>query len=170
MKRSKMKYILCLSCILLAALTIWRLYPLSLSDVISTDENTIVSLACTAGIATVDADGTACIEEYTIQSLSASDTRFREILDLLKTSAYQQDFRNLLPCKITEVSSDHRYDGKTVHIVLTWGSSPSKNGSLYFTGSGVTISSGNNDELLLFHPTAPDILNTLSDYIRANSK
>lgn len=47
-------------------LVIWRLYPHSLSEIITVEQERITSIACTASISNVDNYGKANIDNYSM--------------------------------------------------------------------------------------------------------
>ena len=92
--------------LIVCSLLIWRLWPHSFEDVISTDESNITSLACTTTISGLNGDGTTFISSYELQSLGKDEEEFTAVLDILKSCEYRQDFQNLFPWAITSVESD----------------------------------------------------------------
>ena len=73
---------------------IWRFWPQSFSKAISVDENSIVGASVHAMINYFDNDS---IDTYRIDDMEQQINTLEEIIEILVTSSYRQDFRNLLP-------------------------------------------------------------------------
>ena len=155
-----------IAAILVILLVGWRLWPHSFAKVILVEPDAVTGLACNGAISGIESDGTPFIHSYGLQGLSADDEEFGAILEILKSSQYRQDFRNLLPWPITSVDSDGSYDGKSANGFLVWGTSEQETCYLSFGGGSVTASLGSEAGLLVYHPTDSDLLSRLVDYIQ----
>lgn len=152
--------------LIVCALLLWRLWPHSFEDIISTDESSIVSLSCTTATSGLNSDGTTFISNHELQSLVKDDEEFTAVLDLLKSCEYRQDLQNLTPWAITKVESD---SGKTAQVFLVWGSNESDTCYLVFHEDGrVVVSLGANDGLKVYHAIDNSILDRLADYVKKN--
>ena len=87
--------------LIVCSLLIWRFWPHSFEDVISTDKSNITSLACTTTISGLTGDGTIFISSYALQSLGKDEEEFTAVLDILKSCEYRQDFQNLFPAQFS---------------------------------------------------------------------
>lgn len=164
-KRFKIVIIVVLA-LIVCSLLLWRLIPHSFEDIISADESTIVSLACTTTISGLNSDGTTYISNYELQSLGKDSEEFTDVLDLLKSCAYRQDLQNLFPWAITRVESG---GSKTVQVFLVWGSTERDTCYLVFHEDGqVVVSLGANDGFEVYHATDDHILDRLTDYVQKN--
>lgn len=152
--------------LVVCSLLIWRLWPHSFEDVISTDESTITSLACTTATSGLNGDGTPFISNYQLQSLGKDDEEFAAVFDILKSCEYRQDFQNLSPWVITSVKSD---SSRTAQVFLVWGNNESDACYLVFHEDGqVVISLGANDGFKVYHAIDDSILDRLVDYVQNN--
>ena len=157
--------------ILLAAIVlfacVWRLLPHSFADIISVDESTIISLACTATINGLDEDGTAFIDTYELQALTNGSKDFTAIIDILNQSEYQQSFQNLLPWAITSASSSNI--SMNANIFLTWGNTEKETCFLTVLDDGkVVVSLGKSNGLFAYHVTDSSMLEQLVNYMQEN--
>ena len=152
--------------LIVCSLLIWRLWPHSFEDVISTDENNITSLACTTTISGLNGDGTTFISSYELQSLGKDEEEFTAVLDILKSCEYRQDFQNLFPWAITSVESD---SSRAAQVFLVWGNNESDTCYLVFHEDGqVVVSLGANNGFKVYHAIDDSILDRLVDYVQNN--
>ena len=152
--------------LIVCSLLIWRLWPHSFEDVISTDESNITSLACTTSISGLNGDGTTFISSYELQSLGKDEEEFTAVLDILKSCEYRQDFQNLFPWEIASVESD---SSRAVQVFLIWGNNESDTCYLVFHEDGqVVVSLGVNNGFNVYHAIDDSILDRLVDYIQNN--
>ena len=152
--------------LIVCSLLIWRLWPHSFEDVISTDESNITSLACTTSISGLNGDGTTFISCYELQSLGKDEEEFTAVLDILKSCEYRQDFQNLFPWEIASVESD---SSRAVQVFLIRGNNESDTCYLVFHEDGqVVVSLGVNNGFNVYHAIDDSILDRLVDYIQNN--
>ena len=169
MRPGTKKCIFLLLAILLLCLLAWRLTPHTFEQMTASNINDITSLAgsaCFVGIR----DGTTYAESYTLQNVSPEDTTFEPILILLTTTRYREDLRNLLPWGIDSVSAGRAFDGRSVSLMLVWGSSADECCSLSLSGRQIVVSRPHHDGFLIYHPTDPKLLNWLAIYLANNGE
>lgn len=158
--------VIAMAAILIILLVGWRLWPHSLAKVISVEPDAVTGLACHAAVSGIESDGRPFIHSYALQELSADEEAFGAVLELLQSSRYRQDFRNLLPWPVTSVDSGGSDDGKSANIFLVWGTSEQDTCFLSIGGGSVTVSLGSEAGLKVYHPTDSDVLSQLVDYIQ----
>ena len=147
-------------------LLIWRFWPHSFANVISTDINTTTSLTCAMAASGLNDDGTTFISNYTLQSSEKDDEDFRAILDILKSCEYRQGFENLFPWVITSFESD---SSRSVQVFLLYGDNESDTCYLVFHEDGqVVVSSDAGDGFYIYHVTDDSILDRLVNYVQEN--
>ncbi|MBO5371298.1 MAG: hypothetical protein J6A75_01110 [Lachnospiraceae bacterium] len=167
----KKKIIICIIAALLILFLGWRMWPHPLDKVISADMDSITSLACNVSISGLEDSGDSYIDSYTLQALSEDDEHFQNIIDILKSTEYRQNFRNLLPWSITSVDAGKNYDGRSANVLLAWGSEDNENCYLSFLDNNtIVISSINGDILQIYHPINRAVLDELVDYIQIHGK
>lgn len=168
MRIEKKKIIVFIIVILVVFFGGWRMWPYSFTEVISTEKDSISSLACNATISGVNDDGKPFIDSYALQTLSEEDEHFHAIIDILNSTEYRQDFRNLLPWAVTSVDSGGNYDGRSVNVLFTWENTENENCYLSFQSNSIIVVGFDDDGLQIYHPIKRDVLNKLMDYIQAH--
>lgn len=142
----------------------WRLWSHTLADVISVDTNSVSNIACSASIHSVS-DGTSRIESYTLDSSSRGEDDFLEIMEILNSTSYRQNFRNLLPWPTTAVAADGATHSATVTLV--WGTAADEWCTINFLDNKtICLSLRVKDGFLIYHPTDRMTLDRLVDYIQ----
>lgn len=150
--------------LLICSLFIWRLWPHSFIDVISTDESAITSITCTSTISGLDGSGTPFISNYALQSLEKGSEEFNAVLDIVKSCKYRQGFQNLLPWAITSYSFG---ESKTANISLIWGNNAGGNGYLQFGVDGqVVVGIGSSKGFKVYHATDDSMLDTFVTFVQ----
>lgn len=152
--------------VLIICLLGWRFWPHSFSTVISVEKNTLTNIACHVSVMGVE-KGKPFINTYMLSELSPQDTDFEKIVEILDSSDYCQDFRNLLPWKIDSVGANNTNLSATV--VLVWGNGENESCfiSLY-DRSVISISFENEAGLRVYHPTNRKMLKTLAEYLQTH--
>ena len=142
---------------------VWRLWPHDLAHVISSGENEISSIACTASFGGVE-NGKTYIDTYKLQSLSKGSQEFSQVLGVLQSSKYRQNFQNLFPWDITSVDSD---GGSTLLVSLAWGDGYEDSCYLVFHESGqVTVNRGSDSGFKIYQAANSGVFETLANFVR----
>lgn len=164
MKRGLKIAITAVLALLVCSLLLWRLWPHSFADVISTDESTIISISCSSTISGVNDSGTPFATHHSLPSSEKGTEEFNAVLDIVKSCEYRPDFQNLLPWAITSYSFG---GNKTAIVSLIWGNNPGDNGFLQFGVDGqVVVSVGSNKGFKVYHTTDDSILDTLVSFVQ----
>ena len=151
--------------LLIIALLGWRLWPRPIDKIISTSTDSINSMACSATVSGVE-DGDLFMDTYSIQSENLTDADIEALMEILNSTKYRPDLRNLLPWDITSVDSGGTNDGKSANLALVWGKSEAEHCYMMFhSGSVVAIDVGSGG-YLIYHPTERAVLDKLVDYIQ----
>jgi hypothetical protein len=144
----------------------WRFYPYDLSSIISVRKNEITSLACAMSVGGVE-NVKPYINTYELSELSPHNDDFEEIMEILDSSDYHQDFRNLLPWSVNSIGSDDSDKIRTASVLIVWGNGENECCFLSMTDERkVAVSSGAESGLKLYHPTNREMLNILSEYLQ----
>lgn len=148
----------------------WRLWPHSLSAIISVEKNALTSIACQVAVSGNE-NGKPFIDSYTLSELSPQDTGFGEIVEILDSSDYRQDFRNLLPWRINSVGSVNTSVNTylSASVVLVWGNG--ENDSCFISLHGesiIAVSLDTEAGLKIYHPTNREMLGALVEYMQAH--
>ena len=151
--------------LLIIALLGWRLWPRPIDKIISTSTDSINSMACSATVSGVE-DGDLFMDTYSIQSENLTDADIEALMEILNSTKYRPDLRNLLPWDITSVDSGGTNDGKSANLALVWGKSEAEHCYMMFhSGSVVAVDVGSGG-YLIYHPTERAVLDKLVDYIQ----
>ena len=151
--------------ILVAALFTWRLWPQSLSGLLPDDAYSFTSVSAGA-MADIFEAGYPVFRHYRLED--KEQTAANELLDILKTSDYRPDFRNLLPWGKGSLVSGNDYDGRSVNISFYFvdGQTPRSFHVNFLGRSLVSISS--EDGWSVYHATNPETLSALVEYIQTH--
>ncbi len=92
--------------------------------------------------------------------------QIQEVLGILNTSHYRQDFRNLWPCGTDSVGSDKNYDSRTVSVDLLMGDAYFK--MQFMSPSIVAVSSSEWSGYRIYHPTNRQTMDALIEYLQTH--
>lgn len=173
-KRKALKIsLLALAAVIVAALALWRLLPRSLADVLNADPGTVAGMAAQVTVTGV-ADGKSVSEAFTLDALPPESEHFRAILELLDSTGYRPDFRNLLPWRS---STGGMIDDRTVRVVFAWGTDPARTCEMSLNrGDKVVVQwwSGDGTDRVgrpqFYHPTDRSVKDALADYLIAHGE
>ena len=149
-------------------LLVWRFWPHSLSSVICVEKSAVTSMACLVSVGGTE-NGKPYINSYTLSDLSPQDDGFEEIMEILDSSNYRQDFRNLLPWSIDGVRSGKLNSVVVANAVFAWGSGEDESCFMFMRSeSMIAVSSGTKSGLKVYHPTNREMLDTLAKYLQTH--
>ena len=169
MRNRTKKCIVLLLAILLLCLCVWRLTPRTFGQMTGADPQTISSLSGTAVLGG-NRDGTPYMESYTLPTSTAGDEAFRDILSLLCQSGYREDLRNLLPWAVDSAGRGSAYAGRSVTLILIWGTSADETCSLVMTGGQIVVGLPNHDGFLIYHLLDTTLLDQLTEYLMTHGE
>ena len=153
---------------LIVCLLIWRFLPQSFSNLISVDENTITNFSSSVMVQSLE-NGQTHTDTYQITKTEQLGNEPGDILEILSTSKYQQDFRNLLPWSADSIEADKNYDGRTVLLVFSVGNQKDEWVQIYYLSSSIiAVSVGREDGYRIYHPTNHKTLDELVEYIQTH--
>ncbi len=143
---------------------IWRVLPHSFADVIPVNTNMVSNFACMGNVSGVR-DGEPYIDLYSLSNATSEEEHFLEIIEIMNSTNYRQDFRNLLPWAITDVGADDSFCSVT--LMLIWGSTPEESCTIsYLDNNLIGVSFGGSDGYEIYHPTDHSVLTTLIEYLQ----
>ena len=166
----KKRYIvLIVIALLIAGLFTWRLWPQSLSGLIPEYAYAFTGFDAYA-TAIVYETGSSNFRNYRLKDSEQTDGVVAELLDILKTSDYRPDLRNLLPWTTGSLVSGNDYDGRsaTVHFFMVENQTPRSFYVQFMGRSLVTISSGDGWDI--YHATNPETLTKLVEYLQTHGQ
>ena len=165
MSMKKKRLLSIAAALLIIILLGWRLWPRSIDKVISTSSESVNSMACSATVSGVK-DGDLFMDTYSIKAEQMRDADIKALMEILNSTKYRPDLRNLLPWNITSVDDGGTNDGKSANLALVWGKSEDEHCYMMFhSGSVVAVDVGSGG-YLIYHPTDRAVLSELVDYIQ----
>ncbi len=153
--------------ILIVYLLIWRFWPQSFSDVIMVDKNSVTSFSSSVMIHRLE-NGQTHTDTYRVVSTEEQGNEPKDILEILASTKYQQDFRNLLPWKADSIESDKNYDGRTAVVVFSVGDQKDEWVEIHYLSSSIVAVSAGEDGFSIYHPTNRKILDALVEYTKTH--
>lgn len=150
---------------LVLGVLLWRFIPRSAGAVIPVDENDVTSFAAISMVGR-NLLGEPNFSIYRIDSADATKQNIHDFLEILKTSRYQPDFRNLLPWGIDSVSSDKNYDSRTVTVQFTCGDDYLD--ITFHSPTLITISTKDTSGFRIYHPTNKNTITKLVEYLETH--
>lgn len=92
-----------------------------------------------------------------------------EIFEILGTSRYQQDFRNLLPGDVDTVHPDKNFDGNMVSLRFFRGNEPDEYVNISFlSNSIITVFVGGESGFHIYHPANHETIYNLVEYLKTH--
>ncbi|WP_409969882.1 hypothetical protein RFF05_08275 [Bengtsoniella intestinalis] len=154
---NKKKFLILLATILVAGLTIWRLWPCALTGHLG-DVSQVIRIDGALTISGIKSEvaplnSNLYMETYTL-SVAADDHVLQAVLEILAQASVRNDFRNLLPWALASVGSDGDYDGRSITLALQW--EDDAHCSLSFLDP-TTVAVGLDDGFAVYH-----LINTAS--------
>ena len=165
MKKRLGLVIIIIVALFIIGLLVWRFWPQSFSDRMSFDKNAVTGLDAFADVQRFEG-GQSYTDTYRIDNEEYQESAPGEILDILATSSYQPDFRNLLPWDIDSVDADKNYDGRTVNVYLYCGDRYIH--LMFLSESMVVVNTRENSGMRVYHPTNSETMNKLVEYLQTN--
>lgn len=150
--------------LLVIGLLIWRVWPNSPSSIIPVEKNTITSFSSNVMINRIE-NGQTVTDVYSIHKSEAPFEDPERILEILETSSYQQDLRNLLPWSVDSVGADKSYDGRNAVLVFSMGNQKDEWVEINYLSSGIiVVFVGGEDGCRIYHPTNEKTFDDLIKY------
>lgn len=151
---------------LIICLLIWRFLPHSLSNAISVDENSIIGFSAYAMVSRFE-DGQSYTDTYRIDNTDQQSHKPEKMIEILATSGYQQDFRNLLSWGIDSVASDKNYDGSTVTLSFYSENAETEYFEIQFLSSSIAVvTTEAHPSFRIYHPTNHKTMYDLIEYVK----
>lgn len=149
----------------IVGLLTWRFWPTTITNIISVPADSITSLSAHAYVPQFQEQRE---DVYYIETEQANNENIQDILEILGTSGYRRDYRNLLPWGIDGVDSDKNYDGHRVSLLFVWGEENDQCLHIQFLShSIIAVSTPERSGFQIYHPTNEETLYELIEYCRA---
>lgn len=144
---------------------LWRFLPRSAETVVPVDESDVTSFAAISMVGR-NLLGEPNFSIYRIDSTDASTQNIHDFLEILKTSRYQPDFRNLIPWGIDSVSAGRNYDSRTITVQFACGDDYLD--ITFHSPTLITISAKGDSGFRIYHPTNKDTITKLVEYLETH--
>ncbi len=156
-----------ISIALIAGLLLWRFLPRSSSYLISVDQHAFTGFSAIATVSYIE-DGVPYSNIYRIENTPQYTEVLEEVLEILATSRYRPDFRNLLPGGLRQIDGGKKYDGRIISLAF---SAETQEGFVhiqFLSSRVIPVSAGSRSGLLAYHPTNRETMDKLVEYLQAN--
>ena len=163
----KKKLLAIIGAIVIVVLSVWRMLPHSLEQVLpfGNDGFSEIGVQITEFSAP---DHSLNLAVYTLETTSPIDDHYKLIMEILKSTDYRSDFRNMLPWDITTVNSGSNNIEHSAIIKLV-SESTDETCVINFHGERVvSFDFGVDSEFRVYHPTNREMLSQLVEYVKAN--
>lgn len=168
MKKRLWLIITILIAVIVVGLLSWYLWPQPATSIMPVDKDSITSFSSNIKISRIE-NGQTVTDMYSINKTDFPCAEPGEILDILATSSYQQDFRNLLPWQAEYIDADKNYDGRSALMVFSVGNGKDEWIQIHFlTSTIIVVQEGDDDRLRVYHPTNREMLDKLTEYFQAH--
>ena len=155
--------------LLIVGLLTWRLWPQTLSGLLPDDAYDFTDVYAGVMISVFE-NGSADIVRYLLESENQDSSIAADLLDILKTSEYRPDLRNLTPWTLGVLHSDGSYDGRS--LVLSFyllEEQTYRDFSITFSGPNQVMISSER-AYGIYHATNPETLDALVEYIQTHGQ
>ena len=144
-------------------LLVWRFRPVVFSDIAISSDEIPYSYNLTCTLYEFGEKAT-----YNFDSREIEIDIWNDVLEILNSSSYRQDFRNLLPWGVRSVNSDRNYDGRTALLSIILENPKKGYIHVEFISCSLMIvqRSGDNAAFRVYHPTNHKTIDMLIEYIQ----
>ena len=154
--------------LIVIGLLVWRIWPNSFSGIIPVNKNAIASFSSNVMIHRI-VNGQTVTDSYHINSPDLAGNELGDVFEILATSSYRQDFRNLLPWSQDSIAADKNYDGRNAILVFSAGNHTDEWVEINYMSSGVlVVFVGGEDNCRIYHPTNENTFDDLVEYFQAH--
>ncbi|MBQ6196998.1 MAG: hypothetical protein IJK47_06190 [Lachnospiraceae bacterium] len=166
-KTKKRNIVLIIAGVFLFVLCAWRFWPHPFSKVVSADLNSLTEIQMNAVIYTTE-NGSLKTDIYKA-GISSGDENWDEILKVLTSADYRQDFRNPI---LTVLNGLSVYgETKAVFVQLRWGEKADQTCVVEFLSNKlISVIREDGTAKRLYHPSNHNMLNELAEYIQKNKE
>ena len=159
----KKRIITILSFISLVGVCVWRFCPLSFSDITISKKQNLVIYDVSYRYTEVGNSYT-----YRLNTEQINEEFTKDILEILNSSSYRPDFRNLWPFGLNQINSDKNYDGNSILMIMGVETEEEWLNFHYISSSLVSVSGDKFKGILIYHPTNYETKDKLIEYIKEN--
>ena len=149
---------------LFAGLLLWRFVPRSCARMMSVDESAFTGFSSNGMINRFDLGP---MDMYRTEYIPRQEAAYGELMEILASSRYRPDFRNLLPWDLSSLSSGKHYDGRTVTFVFSAADREEESIYIQFLSRSIlSIHIGNKSGFRIYHPTNRETFDKVVEFLQ----
>ena len=156
---------------LIIGLLLWRFWPHPFSSIMPLEEENISFFDVIATIQQIE-NATPVTYSYKYHTSFTDDfyktEEMQDIMEILATSDYRQDLRNLLPWGRSIVEGDGTYDGRTIYLQFLARKETGNSIAVHFVSESFVAVQVGNDPFRIYHPTNPNTFDRLIEYMETH--
>ena len=155
----KKKALVILLALIVAASSVWRIWPHSLREIIGASDEPFDSIIIHISEKGV-ADGRAKVDAYQLEISPSNSEAYNYVVSLLEGTKYQKGFRNLLPLANNAIDSGSHFG----MLSITGADFDASCYVSYYQNQAELFYVGSDSGFLVYHPTNRTVLNQLLTY------
>jgi len=161
----KKKAIVIILAIILFALSVWRIWPHTLREILEANNEPFDTISVSITEFGVE-NNSLQMDVYKVDLSSDDGAPYDQLLTLIEGAKFRQDLRNLLPWDIKAVSSGRKNITHSANLTLKGAGLEGGCHISYHGSRTVSFSIGANPEFLVYHPTSRTALDQLVSYTK----
>lgn len=155
----KKKALVIMLALIAAALSVWRIWPHTLREIIGASDEPLDSIIIHVTEKDV-VDGRAKVDAYQLDISPSNSENYNYVVSLLEGTKYQKGFRNLLPMANNAIDSGSHFG----MLSITGADFDASCYVSYYQNQAKLFYVGSDSGFLVYHPTNRTVLNQLLTY------
>ena len=155
----KKKALVIMLALIAAALSVWRIWPHTLREIIGAGDEPLDSIIIHVTEKGV-VEGRAKVDAYQLEISPSNSEAYNYVVSLLEGTKYQKGFRNLLPLANNAIDSGSHFG----MLSITGADFDASCYVSYYQNQAKLFYVGSDSGFLVYHPTNRTVLNQLLTY------
>lgn len=155
----KKKALVTMLALIAAALSVWRIWPHTLREIIGASDEPLDSIIIHVTEKDV-VDGRAKVDAYQLELSPSNSEAYNYVVSLLEGTKYQKGFRNLLPLANNAIDSGSHFG----MLSITGADFDASCYVSYYQNQAELFYVGSDSGFFVYHPTNRTVLNQLLTY------
>ena len=155
----KKKALVIMLALIAAALSVWRIWPHTLREIIGASDEPLDSIIIHVTEKDV-VDGRTKVDAYQLEISPSNSEAYNYVVSLLEGTKYQKGFRNLLPLTNNAIDSGSHFG----MLSITGADFDASCYVSYYQNQAKLFYVGSDSGFLIYHPTNRTVLNQLLTY------
>ena len=155
----KKKALVIMLALIAAALSVWRIWPHTLREIIGASDEPLDSIIIHVTEKDV-VEGRAKVDAYQLEISPSNREAYNYVVSLLEGTKYQKGFRNLLPLANNAIDSGSHFG----MLSITGADFDASCYVSYYQNQAKLFYVGSDSGFLIYHPTNRTVLNQLLTY------